>query len=101
MLLDLCLLIFSAETFLAFVLNYTFICRMLKSVSVTCHSMKQEVYLTDNYTREKSVCKMDLFLHCTLLVACVHDMQLKSFLAKTNGPEILRKSKWFCDFLYF
>jgi hypothetical protein len=47
------------------------------------------------------VCKMDLSLHCTLLGACVHDMQLKSILAKTNEPELPRKSKCFVIFFIY
>jgi hypothetical protein len=73
MLLDHWLLTFSAETFLSFVLNYEFICRTLKSVCILCHSVKQEVYLSDNGTRDRFVCKTDLSLYCTLLVACVLD----------------------------
>ena len=97
--LDHCLLIFWTETFLSFVSNYTFICSTLKSVAIPCHGMKQEVHLSDNDTRDRSVRKMDLSLYCTLHVACVHDIQLKSILAKTNEPELPRKSK--CFVIYF
>jgi len=63
--------------------------------------MKQEVYLIDNDTRDRSVCKMVMALHRTLLVACVHDMQLKSILPKTNEPELPRNSKWFVIFFIY
>jgi len=72
---------------------------MPKSVGISCHSLKREVYLSDNDTRDRSVCKMNLCLYCTLLVACVHDIQLRSILAKTNEPELPRRSKWFV--IYF
>jgi hypothetical protein len=74
---------------------------MLKSVNIPCHTSKQEVYLSDNETRGRSVCKMDLSLHCTLLVACVHDMQLKSISARMNEPELPRNSKWFAIFFIY
>jgi hypothetical protein len=61
---------------------------MLKSASISCYSMKQEVCPSDNDNRDRSVCKMDMSLHCSLLVAYVHDMKLKSILAKTNEPDL-------------
>jgi hypothetical protein len=72
-----------------------------KSVSVPCLSMKQEVCLSDNDTRDRSMCNMDLSLYCTLLVACVAHgtCSLKALWLRprTRTP---KKVKVACDFLY-